>query len=169
MAIHRLQTAQHLAIPLDEAWAFFSDPRNLAVITPPDMEFALTRTPPEVVYPGLILTYQLRPLFGIPATWVTEITHVEELRRFVDEQRIGPYRLWHHEHTFAAIPGGTAVTDDVCYALPFGPIGALVHRAFVRGRLRHIFAFRRAVLAQRFGQLPSSPGAFMPPRADPVS
>lgn len=163
MAIHRIRAAQHLAVTPEEAWAFFSDPRNLAVITPPDMHFVLTCTPPEVVYPGLMLSYRLRPLLGIPSTWVTEITQVEERRRFVDEQRIGPYRLWHHEHTFEAVPGGTAVTDDVWYALPFGPLGALTHRAFVRRRLRDIFAFRRGVLADRFGQLPSSPGTFTPP------
>ncbi len=159
MPIYRLHVAQHLAVPPDEAWRFFSHPGNLALITPPDMRFELTSEPPEAVYPGLILTYRLRPLLGLPATWVTEITHVEPGRRFVDEQRIGPYRLWHHEHTFAAIEGGTAVTDDVWYALPFGPIGGLAHRLLVRHRLRTIFAFRRQVLADRFGQLPHGPGA----------
>lgn len=159
MPIYRLRSAQHLSVSLDEAWRFFSDPRNLAVITPPDMQFALTCDPPEVVYPGLILTYRLRPLLGIPTTWVTEITHVQEHVRFVDEQRVGPYSLWHHEHTFEAISGGTAIADDVWYSLPFGLLGAITHAALVRGRLRNIFAFRRRVLAERFGQLPGSPGA----------
>ncbi len=147
-----------MAIPLYEAWGFFSDPRNLRELTPPDMGFSLTSDAPEVVYSGLILTYRLRPLLGLPTTWVTEITHVAVGARFIDEQRLGPYQLWHHEHRFRAIPGGTEVFDDIWYALPGGPLGRLVHRAVVRNRLRSIFAFRRRVLAERFHELPTNPG-----------
>jgi ligand-binding SRPBCC domain-containing protein len=156
--IHRLHAVQHLAVRLDEAWGFFTDPRNLALLTPPDMRFTLTSPTPAEVYQGLILTYRLTPLLGLPASWVTEITHIEPMRRFVDEQRAGPYRLWHHEHRFASVPGGTAITDEVWYALPLGLVGEFAHRTLVRARLRAIFAFRREVLATRFGELASSPG-----------
>lgn len=158
MPIFRLQAVQHLAVPVDRAWGFFSDPRNLSVLTPPDMRFALTSDAPPSVYPGLILTYRLRPLLGLPASWVTEITHVDPGQRFIDEQRVGPYRLWHHEHRFRSIAGGTEVTDEIWYALHGGPLGGLVHRGLVRRRLLGIFAFRRRVLAERFGELGSDPG-----------
>jgi ligand-binding SRPBCC domain-containing protein len=105
-----------------------------------------------------MLTYRLRPLLGLPASWVTEITHVESQRRFVDEQRAGPYSLWHHEHRFVALGAGTEVVDRVWYALPLGPAGDLAHRLLVRSRLRDIFAFRRRALAARFGELPGGPG-----------
>lgn len=162
MTICRLQATQHLAVSVDEAWRFFSDPQNLAALTPPDMHFALTSGAPATIYPGLFLTYRLRPLLGLPATWVTEITHVDPGHRFIDEQRIGPYRLWHHEHRFRGVVGGTEVADDIWYALPAGPIGRLVHQFLVRGRLRRIFAFRRRELARRFGELVSDPGRTAP-------
>lgn len=170
VTMYRLQVAQHLAIRVDEAWAFFSDPRNLAILTPPDMRFALTSEAPAAIYPGLIRTYRLRPLLGLPATWVTEITHVDPGQRFIDEQRIGPYRLWHHEHRFRPLAGGTEVRDDIWYALPGGPLGGFVHRGLVRGRLRRIFAFRRRALAERFGELATDPGLTAPssiPKAPP--
>lgn len=155
MSIQRLHATQRLAIQPDEAWRFFSDPRNLAVITPPGMRFRLTSNAPEAIHAGLMLTYRLTPLPPVPlrATWLTEITHVEVGRRFVDEQRVGPYSLWHHEHGFAAVPGGTEVIDDIWYVLPGGPLGDLAHRLMVRGQLQRIFTFRRRILAARFGDL----------------
>ena len=163
MSLHRIHAVDRLPISLDEAWAFFSDPQNLSVITPPDMGFEITGEMPERMYPGLIITYRVRPLLGIPTTWVTEIAHVQERRYFVDEQRIGPYRLWHHQHHFRAVPGGVEVADLVHYTLPGGPIGDMVHAAFVRRRLRGIFDFRTEALRARFGAMEQSGPADAPP------
>jgi ligand-binding SRPBCC domain-containing protein len=149
--LHRLRTLQQVPLSLDEAWAFFSDPRNLAVITPPDMGFVIHGDMPAAMYTGMLIEYTVRPLFGVPVRWVTEITHVGERRYFVDEQRAGPYRLWHHEHHFKEVPGGVEVTDLVSYMLPFGPLGDLLNRLIVQRRLEHIFDYRRAVLVDRFG------------------
>jgi len=151
VSVHRLDASQVVPIARDEAWAFFSDPRNLARITPPGMGFRLVDAPPDQVYPGLILRYRVRPLAGVPVTWVTEITHVRDREYFVDEQRIGPYRLWHHQHHLVDVPGGVELRDVVHYALPFGPLGGLLNRFVVAPRVRAIFAYRRAVLAGLFG------------------
>jgi ligand-binding SRPBCC domain-containing protein len=151
-AVHRIEASQLLPISLEEAWAFFADPRNLSRITPPDLDFRVTCGLPERIAPGMIITYTLRPLLGLRVGWVTEITHVEPGVRFVDDQRAGPYLLWHHEHTFTAAPGGVEVRDVVHYALPFGPLGRLVHALVVGARVRAIFAYRRRVLAERFGR-----------------
>jgi ligand-binding SRPBCC domain-containing protein len=151
MALHRFETEQLLSIDRDEAWRFFSDPANLAVITPPDMGFEITSPVPPSVYAGLIVTYRVRPLFGVAVQWATEITHVDEGRYFVDEQRLGPYRVWHHEHHFDEVEGGVRMRDIVHYSVPLGPLGDLVNRVVVRRRVEEIFAFRRGVLEQRFG------------------
>lgn len=131
------------------------------------MGFTLTSAPPPHIYPGLIISYRLRPLLGLPADWVTEITHVEDQHRFIDEQRMGPYRLWHHEHTFRPVPGGTEVSDLVYYALPFGPLGTVVQRAVVRQRLAHIFEYRASTLRAMFGEMatdgPDAMAASAPP------
>lgn len=153
MSIHRFESSQHLRTSPEEAWAFFATPRNLAAITPPNMRFELTSVPPARMYPGLVITYRLRPFGGIPVTWVTEITHIEEPHRFVDEQRVGPYRMWHHEHTFVPVPGGVGARDLVYYVLPGGPLGALLNRWLVGPRVRAIFEHRRRVLAARFGEV----------------
>ena len=151
MAIHRLTARQVVPVSLDEAWAFFSSPRNLPLITPPWLDLRLTSEPPAEMYPGLIITYTVRPILGIPLPWATEITHVEDCVRFVDDQRVGPYGLWHHQHDFREVEGGTEVRDTVHYAVPFGPLGDIVALLAVRPRLHDIFAYRRAVLRERFG------------------
>lgn len=153
MSLHRVADVQCLPISVDEAWSFFSNPRNLAVITPPDMAFEILHEIPDEMHPGLIIPYRVRPLFGIPLTWVTEITHVVDRRLFVDEQRFGPYRFWHHQHHFLEVPGGTEMRDIVHYDVGFGPLGDVVNALLVRDRVRGIFEFRRRVLDQRFGTL----------------
>jgi ligand-binding SRPBCC domain-containing protein len=152
--MHQLRATQFVPLTLDQAWAFFSDPRNLAVITPADMGFVVKTDLPSKMYPGLMVEYTVRPLLKIPVKWVTEITHVRDREYFVDEQRTGPYRMWHHEHHFAAVPGGVEMHDIVSYELPFGPIGSLVNRLVVRKRVAHIFEYRREVLEDRFGKMP---------------
>ena len=154
MSLHRYEARQIVPIALDEAWTFFSDPRNLAVITPPEMGFAVTTPLPERMHPGLIIGHRVSPLFGIPVTWITEITHLVEGELFVDEQRFGPYRFWQHQHHFRPVGGGVAVADVVHYALPLGPLGDLVNALLVRDRVRAIFDYRRGVLEERFGREP---------------
>ncbi|MFN8366587.1 MAG: SRPBCC family protein [Candidatus Kapaibacterium sp.] len=153
MSFHVLQKTQKLKVSLDEAWEFFSSPKNLATITPDYMNFVVTCEVAEKVYPGQIITYTVSPLLGIPLTWMTEITHVEHRRMFVDEQRIGPYSLWHHQHIFTEIKGGVETTDIVHYALPMGFLGDMVHALMVRKQLEGIFEYRRNVLNKMFGEL----------------
>jgi ligand-binding SRPBCC domain-containing protein len=151
--MHQLKSVQRLPIDIQTAWDFFSSPRNLSVITPPDMGFEVLSELPEQMYPGMFIRYKVRPLFGIPVTWVTEITHVEKGVFFVDEQRVGPYRIWHHQHFFKAIPGGVEMTDIVDYQLPLGILGRLVHPFLVSPRLKHIFNFRHRTLVELFGEM----------------
>lgn len=148
--IHSLYRKSILRMPLKEAWAFFSNPKNLPEITPPDLNFKLTCSAPEVMYPGLIISYRVSPFCGIPVTWVTEITHIIEGSYFVDEQRVGPYRMWHHEHHFRAHEDGVEMIDQVHYVLPFGILGEAVHRLLVRSRVEEIFNFREKALVERF-------------------
>lgn len=151
MAVHVLQYSQIIRADIRRAWNFFSDPRNLARITPPDLDFKVLTDLPERIYPGMMIEYRVRPLLGIPARWVTEITHVEEGRFFVDEQRIGPYRIWHHEHRFQDIgEGRTEISDRVTYVLPFAPFSELVHPLLVSPQLKKIFSFREKAVAEIF-------------------
>ena len=150
--IHVLQTSQILPTSIAQAWDFFSDPRNLAKITPPELDFTILTALSERVHPGMMIEYRVRPLLGIPVRWLTEITHVEEGRFFVDEQRIGPYRIWHHEHHFRQLDGDKVeVTDRVTYVLPFGLLGDLVHPFLVKPQLAKIFAFREKAIGGFFG------------------
>jgi len=154
MSLHRLAASQVVPLSIEDAWSFFSDPRNLAVITPPAMRFVIHSQLPARMYAGMLIEYTVRPVFGIPVRWVTEITHVREHEYFVDEQRAGPYRFWHHEHHFRPVAGGVEVLDQVSYRLPFGPLGDAVNRLVVARRLADIFDFRRTVLEERFGPAP---------------
>jgi len=157
MRLERLHCVCRLPIALPVAWDFFSDPRNLERITPPSLGIEITSDLPERMHPGMIVTYMVRPLPGIPVRWVTEITHVVEPILFVDEQRSGPYRFWHHQHHFRAIDGGIESTDIVHYALPFGFAGRLFGGSLVRGQLGKIFSFRKTFLEETFGELDLPP------------
>ncbi len=156
MRIYQLERRQVVPMSLVECWRFFSDPRNLEKITPPSMNFVIKRALAAEVYPGLMIEYIVSPLFGIPLTWLTEIVHVDPPHRFVDEQRAGPYRLWHHEHSFRALPeGGTELHDLVTYVPPLGPLGALLNRLVIRPQLERIFDYRREHLPIAPGQAPA--------------
>lgn len=149
MKIHRLQREQFLPIPPERAWEFFVHPKNLTLITPPDLGFRITSALPEKMHAGMIVTYTVTPFASLPVTWVTEITHLEEPRFFVDEQRFGPYRFWHHQHHFREEGAGTVMKDIVHYALPFGPMGLLTAPLVTR-RLAAIFDYRRGILEKQF-------------------
>jgi ligand-binding SRPBCC domain-containing protein len=134
-------------------FAFFADPRNLTLITPPWLRLQLVGPPNPIMGAGLELTYRVRPML-VPVTWVSEITTYESPHRFVDEQRHGPYASWHHEHSFRAVRGGTEVSDVVRYRLPFGTLGRIAHACFVRRRLWSIFVYRAAVIRSVFDAQP---------------
>ncbi|MEP7072290.1 MAG: SRPBCC family protein [Verrucomicrobiota bacterium] len=150
MPVYTLERRQLVRMALPECWKFFSDPRNLAQITPPAMNFRLQHEVPSAVYPGMMISYKVTPLLGISIRWLTEITHVRAPEYFCDEQRRGPYRLWHHEHSFSRVSDQeTEVHDLIHYAPPLGPCGAVLNRLVVRPQLERIFDFRRDVLARR--------------------
>ncbi|MGF7042907.1 SRPBCC family protein [Mucilaginibacter lappiensis] len=153
MKIYVLKTEQAIPITLDEAWEFFSSPLNLAKITPVDMSFVVTsdQTTSTKVYAGMIITYKIAPLLGIKMDWMTEITHVVEKQYFVDEQRFGPYALWHHQHHFKEIAGGVIMNDILHYAIPYGVIGRLSNSVFVGNKVKQIFAFREKAIERMFG------------------
>lgn len=150
MKMHTIQFKQQLPIDQTTAWAFFSNPWNLSKITPPKMKFRVTNTPTEHIYAGMMISYCVTPLLGIPTTWISEITHVREGEYFVDEQRAGPFKLWHHEHHFRPVEGGIEIEDTVSYMMPFGLIGEAVHLLRVRGELQQIFTHRTRVLEKLF-------------------
>jgi len=144
------ECTQILPVSIDSAWLFFSDPRNLARITPPSMRFRITSTECGTTYAGQIITYTMRPLLGLSMHWVTEITHVNEPFFFVDEQRFGPYRFWHHQHHFREVENGVEVRDHINYLLPSMQLSGLVNRLIVAPRLKKIFEFRRQALLEIF-------------------
>ena len=149
----RLSATQRLPIELDAAWEFFSNPQNLAEITPPELHLVVENELPSRMHPGVLICYRVKPFFGIPVHWVTEITHVEEGRLFVDEQRFGPYRFWHHQHHFLPIEGGVEMRDIIHYKLPLGPLSFLVDSFVVSRQLRRIFSYREEALTLRFGRM----------------
>ncbi len=157
MAIYRLHRQQWIPASVQDVWAFFSDAQNLAAITPAKMKFRVTSgTLPQQIYPGQIITYRVSPLLGIPLFWMTEITAVQEGKLFVDEQRRGPYSLWHHQHHFEEKDGGVLMTDLVHYEVPLGPLGTVANALIVRKELQTIFDFRARVVAERFGGTPEN-------------
>jgi len=154
MAIYQIKEDLEVAASLKDVWDFISSPSNLKEITPDYMGFEIT-TPglPEKIYPGLMISYKVRPVLGIKMNWLTEITQVHEPHYFVDEQRAGPYALWHHEHKLKATKNGVLMSDLVTYRLPAGPLGSLAHGLFVQKQLRGIFQYRELALEKRFGRI----------------
>jgi len=148
-----------LKIPasIDQVWDFISSPKNLKRITPEYMGFDITtKNLPEKVYAGMIISYIVKPLLGIKMRWVTEITHVSELKYFVDEQRFGPYKMWHHQHIIEAIEGGVLMTDIVNYQPPMGFLGTIANRLVIKNQLNEIFNFRTKKLEEHFGKFKKS-------------
>jgi ligand-binding SRPBCC domain-containing protein len=153
MAVYTLIKEQKIPASVDEVWDFISSPKNLKKITPDYMGFdILTKDLPEKMYPGIIIAYTVRPFPGIKMRWVTEITHVKEPDYFVDEQRVGPYRLWHHQHHIKSIEGGVLMSDIVNYQPPLGFIGKLVNSLIIKHQLEEIFNFRKKKIDELFGK-----------------
>jgi len=152
--IYSLKTVQKIPIGIDTAWDFFSNPRNLAVITPEHMGFkTLSKHHGDKMYAGQIIEYEVSPLMGIPLYWMTEITHVEDKKYFVDEQRYGPYSMWHHQHHFKVIEGGVEMTDIVHYKLPLLFLGDIANSLFVKKQLDQIFEYRYKKVEELFGNI----------------
>lgn len=154
MAIYQLHKEIELPASLEEVWDFISSPENLKEITPDYMGFVIS-TPnlPKKIYPGLMISYKVSPLLGIKMNWLTEITQVKEPYFFVDEQRAGPYALWHHEHRLSPTDKGVLMTDLITYRPPGGPLGDLARRMFIRKQLEGIFRYREEALGKRFGRI----------------
>jgi ligand-binding SRPBCC domain-containing protein len=153
MKIYTLHKKQQLPITLDKAWEFLSNPKNLPIITPDYMSFKIVSKIDRPLYTGQIIQYIVTPLLGIKTKWVSEITHIEEKKYFVDEQMYGPYALWHHKHFVKEIEGGVELEDIIDYKVPLGILGQLVHPFLVKPKLEEIFNYRQEKLVALFGEI----------------
>ncbi|MFD1014391.1 SRPBCC family protein [Winogradskyella rapida] len=151
MKIYTLHKKQKLPITMDQAWDFLSDPANLKIITPDYMGFHILSWADRPMFAGQIIQYIVTPVLGIKTKWVTEITHVKDHEYFVDEQRFGPYALWHHKHFIREIDGGVEMEDLIDYKLPLGVLGQLAHPILVQPKLNEIFEYRTQKLEALFG------------------
>ena len=156
MKIYTLHKKQNLPISLEEAWNFLSNPKNLKIITPDYMSFDMISKTDRPLYTGQILQYIVTPLLGIKTKWVSEITHIEDKKYFVDEQLYGPYSLWHHKHFIKEIDGGVEMEDIIDYKIPLGFLGQLVHPFLVKPKLDEIFNYRQQKLIELFGEYKKS-------------
>jgi ligand-binding SRPBCC domain-containing protein len=153
MAFYQLTKTQKLPVSISQIWDFISEPVNLREITPGKLGLKVTsNNGSEKIYPGMLITYKVSPILGIKLNWMTEITHIKEHEYFVDEQRMGPYSIWHHEHKIEIIDGGVLMTDKVTYRPPFAFIGAIVNSMLIRQQLQEIFDYRSVALEKRFGK-----------------
>ena len=153
MAAHSIKTVQKIPVSIEDAWKFFSSYTNLGEITPANMRFKIiSKHHGEKVYPGQVIEYRVSPILNIPMYWMTEITHVEELKYFIDVQRKGPYSLWHHQHHFKEIEGGVEMMDIVHYKNPLGFIGQAANSLFVKRQLKKIFEYRFNKVEEIFGK-----------------
>jgi ligand-binding SRPBCC domain-containing protein len=152
MAFYQFESSQKIKANKDEIWDFISSPANLKEITPAYMGFDITsKNKGEKMYEGMLISYLVRPLFNIKTSWVTEITHIKEGHFFIDEQRMGPYKMWHHQHFVEEIPGGVLMKDIVSYIPPFGWLGAIANQLIIKNKLVQIFTFRKEALEKKYG------------------
>jgi len=152
MGYYQFTKEQKLNATIEQLWSFMSSPANLKTITPPAMGFEITSD--ELlgdIYSGMIISYKVSPLFKIKTTWVTEITQVKWQKYFVDEQRVGPYDMWHHQHFIEEIPGGVLMRDVISYVPPYGWLGRLANNLVIKKKLEQIFTYRKEVLKKKFG------------------
>jgi ligand-binding SRPBCC domain-containing protein len=153
LKFYQLKRKQKLPISIEKAWTFFSNAKNLKEITPDEMNFTILSGTERSIFAGQIIQYKVTPFIGIRIGWVTEITHVKEKKYFVDEQRYGPYSLWHHKHFLKKIKGGVEIEDIIDYKIPFGILGKLAHILFVKNKLKNIFKYRESKLIEIFGKI----------------
>ncbi|MGY8949182.1 MAG: SRPBCC family protein [Flavobacteriales bacterium] len=153
LKLYQIKTKQKLPISVDKAWEFLSNPKNLKEITPKHMNFRILSGADRSIFAGQIIQYKVTPMLGISTKWVTEITHVKDKEYFVDEQRFGPYALWHHKHFIKKIDGGVEMEDVIDYKIPFGIIGQIAHPIIVKNKLKQIFKYRENKLKELFGEI----------------
>jgi ligand-binding SRPBCC domain-containing protein len=152
--IYYFKTEHLLPISIEMAWSFFSSAKNLALITPPEMEFKiLTKLDDKEIYEGLLIDYTVKPVLGIPLNWQTEIFKVDKPHSFADRQLKGPYKIWEHTHTFIQNENGTLMIDELKYQIPLGILGDLAHSIFVKKKVAEIFKFRERALEKIFGSV----------------
>jgi len=150
--MYRIKYTQKIPLSLKESWEFFSKPENLKILTPKHLGFVIKNSQDlSVMYEGQVIAYTIYPFLGIPVEWVSEITHVEENRYFIDRQQLGPYKYWHHEHRFEPLKNGVEMVDIVYYEMPFGILGKALHFMKIRRDIEEIFIYRRSVLEKMFG------------------
>lgn len=151
MSFYQFKRDQFFNVGKEELWEFVSNPANLKKITPDYMGFDITSDGDhDKMYEGMLISYKVSPLLGIKTTWVTEITHIEQGVYFIDEQRVGPYTLWHHQHFLKEKDGGTLMSDIVSYQPPFGILGDIANSIIINQKLKEIFDYRQKVLTQLF-------------------
>lgn len=150
MFLHSLHQTQLLPLSMEEAWAFLSDPGNLDEITPPEVCFRIVQGADQKMFDGQIIEYRIRLAPLVWTTWVTELKCVVEGESFIDEQRFGPYKFWHHYHGLRPVEGGVEMIDRIHYSVGFWLAGEVAHKLFVRRQLQRIFDFRRAKLNELF-------------------
>lgn len=151
MKTYTLTAEQFVPRPLAEVFAFFERPENLAKITPPSLGFVIVTPTPIAMKADALIDYTIK-VMGVRLRWRTLISHYDPPHAFVDEQINGPYRLWHHRHSFREVEGGTLISDEVKYALPLGILGRIAHSLFVKRQLRGIFAYRAEVIGEKLNQ-----------------
>jgi ligand-binding SRPBCC domain-containing protein len=153
MSYYQFTQVQKIPASVDEVWDFINNPFNLKDITPDYMGFQVTsNSGSDTMYAGMIITYIVKPVLGIPMKWVTEISQVKDREYFVDEQRMGPYKMWHHQHKIQIISGGVLMTDIVTYIPPFGLLGVIANSLFIKKQLQHIFSYRTKAIEDKFGK-----------------
>lgn len=151
MSFYQFKSQQEIPATVEEVWDFIASPANLKKITPDYMGFDVTSGDlPDKMYAGMIVSYKVKPVLGIPTEWVTEITHIEEGNYFIDEQRKGPYKIWHHEHRISPTANGVLMEDIISYQMPLGFLGRIAHSLFVRKKIESVFDYRTRVLNQIF-------------------
>lgn len=152
MSIHKLQFTQIIPQPIEKVWQFFSNPNNLETITPPEIGFEHTVYDNDKVYAGMIILHKVKPVLNIPVEWMTEITQVKEPRLFIDEQRKGIYKFWHHQHHFKPTEHGTEMTDIIHYEVPLHFLGNIVNTVYVKKKINDIFDYRYKKIEEIFGK-----------------
>ena len=153
MAFYQFQRTQCFDNSVEELWGFISNPKNLKAITPEYMGFdIMSKDIPDQMYEGMIIRYKVSPVLGIKTTWVTEIKHIKDKEFFVDEQRVGPYNVWHHQHFLEPTVDGAKMMDIVSYEPPFGILGKIANGLIIEKKLEEIFAYRTKALNQIFKQ-----------------
>lgn len=153
MAFYQFHKEQFLPASIDDVWDFISSPANLKEITPDYMGFeVLSEGLEDKMYAGMIISYKVKPVFSIPTLWVTEITQIKEKAFFIDEQRVGPYKIWHHQHHIEEVDGGILMKDIISYSPPFGFLGSLANKFLIKSKLNEIFDYRKIALEKRFAK-----------------